>query len=136
MAKITPTFYGEVKNGNLILEKPERYAEYLRVISGPVMVVLKRPKKPRTLSENNYYWGVVIQMISDETGATPEEVHQAFKWKFLRKSYTHSLTVFETVRSTALLDTISFENYVEQIRIFAQTDLNIKIPLPNEIELT
>lgn len=130
MTKITPTFYGAVSDGELKLEKPERYAEYLKAISGPVMVVLKRPKKPRSLNENNYYWGVVIQMISDYTGMTPEETHEAMKWMFLRKQVG---TLF-TVKSTAILDTIAFEAFAEQVRTFALTDLNIKIPLPNEID--
>lgn len=130
MPKITPTFYGVVSNGELKLERPERYAEYLKAISGPVMVVLKRPKKPRSLNENNYYWGVVIELISESTGMTPEETHEAMKWKFLRKQIG---SIF-TVQSTSILDTISFENYVQQVRTFAGTELNINIPLPNEIQ--
>ena len=130
MIKITPTFYGQVKDGKLILEKRDRFDEYLKAISGPVMLVLKRPRKPRTVSQNSYYWGVVIQLISDETGATPEEVHEAMKWQFLRKQVGKIFTV----KSTSILNTLDFEAYVEQVRIFAQTELNIKIPLPNEVE--
>lgn len=130
MSKITPTFYANVKDGKMTLERPDRFKEYLKAISGTVMVVLKRPKKPRSLNENNYYWGVVIQMISDHTGMTPEETHEAMKWMFLRKQ----IGKLFTVKSTAILDTIAFENFVEQVRVFAQTDLNIKIPLPNEVD--
>ncbi len=133
MAKfITPNFYGEVKNGALILEYPKRYSEYLKHISGRVILILKRPRKPRSLSENNYYWGVVIQLISDETGFTPEEAHQAMKWLFLRKQINNIFTVY----STAILNVIEFEYYVEQVRRWAQSELNIRIPLPNELELT
>ena len=130
MPKITPTFYGSVKDGQLTFEKPDRWRDYLKAISGTVMVVLKRPRKPRSINENNYYWGVVIQAISDETGMTPEETHEAMKWQFLRKQVGQIFTV----NSTSILDTIAFENYVEQIRVFAASDLNIKIPLPNEVE--
>lgn len=126
--KITPTFYGKVENGKLLLEKKDRWIEYLKRISGPVTLIMKRPTKPRSVRENNYYWGVVIQLISDETGMTPEEAHQAMKWQFLRKQVGN---VF-TVKSTAILNTLEFEDYVENVRRFAQTDLNIKIPLPNE----
>lgn len=130
MAKITPTFYGKVEDGQFIPEHPDRYKAYLEHISGPVMLVLKRPRKPRSLNENNYYWGVVIQLMSDETGATPEEMHEAMKWQFLRKQVGKIFTV----KSTALLDTIAFEEYVENVRRFAQVELSIQVPLPNEVD--
>lgn len=129
MVKITPTFYANVKDGKMTLERPDRFKEYLKAISGIVMVVLKKPRKPRSINENNYYWAVVVQMISDETGFTPEEAHEAMKWMFLRKQVGNLFTT----RSTAILSTIEFEDFVERVRIWAQTDLNLKIPLPNEI---
>jgi hypothetical protein len=131
MVKITPVFYGETKDGKLVLEKPERYQTYIKSIGNrKVVMVLKTPKKPRSLNQNDYYWAVVVQMIADETGFTPDEAHEAIKWLFLRKQLGNIFTV----RSTSILNTIEFENYVEQVRIWAQTELNIKIPLPNEIE--
>ena len=127
---IVPQFYGTVKDGRLSLDRREMFEEYLKHISGPVLLVLKRPRKPRSVNENNYYWGVVIQMISDETGMTPEETHEAMKWQFLRKQVGQIFTV----KSTRILNTLEFEDFVERVRVFAQTNLNIKIPLPNETE--
>lgn len=131
MGKITPTFYGQVKDGKLVLDYPDYFKSYIRNLNGRIMLVLRRPKKPRSLNENNYYWGVIIQMISDETGMTPEETHEALKWKFLRKQVGNIFTV----KSTAVLDTVGFEEYLMQCRVFAQTELNINVPLPNEVEI-
>lgn len=85
--------------------------------------------KPRSLKENNYYWGVVLQTIADGTGYTPEEVHDAMRWKFLRKGQR-----FETVASTSSLSTYEFEEYLEKIRMFAAQELNCPIPLPKQNE--
>lgn len=81
--------------------------------------------KPRSLRENNYYWGVVLQTISDQSGYTPEEVHDAMRWKFLRKGQR-----FETVASTTSLSVHEFEDYLDKIRIWAAQELQLSIPLP------
>ena len=83
--------------------------------------------KPRSLKENNYYWGIVLTLLAEATGFTPEEAHDAMRWKFLRKGQR-----FETVRSTTGLTTNEFEEYLEKIRLFAAQELNCIIPLPNE----
>lgn len=86
--------------------------------------------KPRSLQENSYYWGVVLQHIADTTGYTPEEVHDAMRWKFLRVSGW-----FERVRSTTSLTTTEFEEYLEKIRTFAVQELDCPIPLPKSNNL-
>lgn len=131
MAKITPQFYGVIKKGQIIYEKPERRDFYLKNLKEGLQIIeiLKPPRKPRSLKENAYYWGVVIQMISDETGFTPEEAHEAMKWLFLKKQ----IGKIVSVRSTATLNTLEFENYVENIKRFASLELNLYIPNPNEI---
>lgn len=128
--KITPVFYGQVTKGELILEKPDRYKYYLQNISGPVMLTLKRPKKPRSNNQNAYYWDIPIQMIADHTGMTPDETHEAMKFLFLKK-HVGSIV---TVRSSATLNTLEFEEFTENIRRFASSELNIYIPLPNEVD--
>ena len=102
MTKIYPIFYGNVVKGKLTLEKPDRFKQYVRGISGPVMVVLKRPRKPRSEKENRYYWGVVLKLIAEHTGHTPEEVHSGLKMKFLL-SHDEKLPY---LKSTAQLDTL------------------------------
>lgn len=79
------------------------------------------------MKENNYYWGVVLDAIADTTGYTPEEVHDAMRWKFLRVGGR-----FERVKSTTSLSTHEFEEYLEKIRMFANQELNCRIPLPRE----
>lgn len=83
--------------------------------------------KPRSLNENDYYWGVVVQLISDATGFTSQEVHEALKWKFLRIVKGK----LESVRSTSGLSTVEFERFLSEVRMFAAEELDCFIPEPN-----
>jgi hypothetical protein len=85
--------------------------------------------KERSSNQNRYYWGVVIHIIANELGYLPEELHDTLKAKFL----IDQSSKLKIVRSTSNLDTVQFENYLSLIRVFASTDLNIFIPLPNEV---
>lgn len=130
---MNPLFYGTIKNGALVVERAGIFKEYLRSFEGkPVAISVKNaPKtKPRSLEQNAYYWGVVLPLIGQTTGYLPEEVHEALKWKFLRQQGAK----LDRIISTTALDTIDFEQYLEKVRLWAAQELQIVIPLPNEIE--
>jgi hypothetical protein len=100
----------------------------------PYRVELKIDRENRSGNQNKYYWGVVIKTLSDETGFTPEEMHEVLKRKFLK--YNKVLPNGEQVgitMSTTDLDTKEFEEYMEEVRRFAIQELDILILLPNEI---
>ncbi len=84
--------------------------------------------KSRSLKENSYYWGVIVGTLSDHTGFTPEEMHEALKWKFLRIVKGQ----IESCRSTTELSVGEFEDYLSKIRIWSSEELNCWLPLPNE----
>lgn len=85
--------------------------------------------KYRSLPENNYYWGVCVEAISQYTGFTPQEVHSLLKWKFLRIVKGK----LESCRSTTELSVGEFEKYLAEIRQWSSQELNCFIPLPGEI---
>jgi len=64
--KHVPVFNGSVTKGNLSVEG--RYYKYLLSLEGAVEVIVRKPKKSRSNPENRYYWGVVVDLISEETG--------------------------------------------------------------------
>jgi hypothetical protein len=77
----------------------------------------------------------VIPYIAIETGYTKEEMHDVLRRMFLsyekKNEITQSVDVF--LLSTAKLDNVEFNEYIEKIRTFALEQLNIYVPLPNEI---
>lgn len=106
----------------------------MRGLEGNYNVIIKRAKSSRSNSQLKYYWAVIIKMLSNETGYHPDEMHEVLKRKFNARSI-----VFKTGEeimiggSTGDFDTAKMEEYNEQIRIFAATELDIRIPLPNEV---
>lgn len=90
---------------------------------------INKSKNKRSLNQNKYYWGVVIQIFSDHTGHIPEECHQWLTEKFLQ--YTNNGRQF--TKSTKQLDTKEFEEYTEKCRQYLWHEFELHIPLPNEV---
>lgn len=132
MKKIVPIFAGWVKGGKVLLDLRREFDRYASSFEGKrIQLVLKKYKTQRSIEQNKYYWGVIIKILSEEFGYFPEEIHDALRFKFLRVSGR----VLSIAKSTTELTTIEFEIYQEQIRVWALTEHQIKIPLPNEVEI-
>ena len=128
---MNPVWAGKVENGKLLLDNVSEFNSYKTSFEGKrIQLILRKYKTQRSIPENNYYWGVIVKILSDFLGYTPEEAHEALKWKFLRKGGK-----IETVKSTTDLTTTEAEIYYENIRRWALTEYQVKIPLPNEVEL-
>jgi len=125
-----------VKDGSLDLSEWQRdkVAAFFRRLEGKnAQMTLRKEGKPRSLNQNRYYHGVLVSMISDETGHDPEELHEILKAKFLPHQFVpFGGEMVEVVASTTRLTTDEFGQYMERIRAFAATELNLNIPSPNE----
>jgi hypothetical protein len=129
---ITPLFTATITKGKVIFYNVDLFNSYLRSLEGKdVHVSVKVKKKIRSLNQNSFYWGVCIPILCDITGYTEEEIHEAMKIKFLMDN-TRSIP---TVKSTASLSTVEFEDYIEKIRQWAAQDLSCVIPDPNQVEV-
>lgn len=129
-----PIFFGTVANGNLTLEKPGEFKQYVAKLKGEVQLTITRRKKVRTNAENNYYWGVIVAMVAEEMGLIPDEAHDYLKSLFLKMGVEIKGKRYEVTRSTAILSTEEFEAYAEKCRQWASSDLSVYVPLPNEID--
>lgn len=96
-----------------------------------VEVTISKAKKKRSKNQNSYYHGVVIRLLSNSIGYTPEEMHEACRIKFLT---IHRNNLPDTIKSTTSLSTVEMEEYLENIRRWASEFHNIYLPLPNEVE--
>ncbi|MEA3272238.1 MAG: hypothetical protein U9P90_01055 [Patescibacteria group bacterium] len=92
-----------------------------------VEITIKEWKEIRSLQQNRYLWGVVYKVISEYNGGIVEDLHNHFKYYFLRKQ--GRLISFI---STTDLDTKEFTDYIEKIRLFAHQKLGLHIPTPDE----
>jgi hypothetical protein len=95
---------------------------------------IKQFKNKRSNPQNRYYWGVIIKILSNETGFFPDEMHEHLKRKFLPVEKVIKQTGERVIvgSTTTELDTFEGEQYFEQIRIWALSELDILIPEPNE----
>lgn len=89
-------------------------------------------KKDRSSNQNRYYWGIIIALLSDHTGYSTDEMHEACKHKFLKRVISVDWEDIEITTSTTDLTTAQFEDYCKQIREWAAVKLQMFIPLPNE----
>ncbi len=124
---------GKVENGIPIWDSPAAKDRAIRALDGKRFQCEIGPiRKKRSLDENAYMWGVVIPMLAEACGygTTAEDyemVHEGLKEKFLRVNDGSSLP---SVRSTASLNTVEFEKYMDQCRQFGD-EMGVVIPLPN-----
>jgi hypothetical protein len=96
---------------------------------------IKKYNRLRSNDQNEYYWWVVIKILSLETGYEEEEMHEILKSMFLsekeRLRWDRRKKVTIT-KSTSALSTKEFEEFLEKVRRWAAKTLSCYIPLPNE----
>tara|TARA_Y100000356_G_scaffold96165_1_gene81541 strand:+ start:365 stop:748 length:384 start_codon:yes stop_codon:yes gene_type:complete len=111
---------------------------YLKDLESDYIVDVKKQRNNRSNMQNNYYWSCIVQELSDFTGFYPDEMHDILKVKFSSEWQTIEVEDIcvgvQTLNSTARMNTGEFELYVEQIRIWALTELGVRLMLPNEYE--
>ena len=124
-------FRSKIKDGKLILFNRKLFDNYLLNLEDKhVDLSVKLPSKDRSNNQNRYYWGIVVDIIGKELGYTADETHEALKMKFLLDRRGK----IPTVRSTTVLSTKEFEDYLEDIKRWAAEFLNVVLPDPNPQE--
>jgi len=111
---------------------------YLKELENDYIVSVKKQRNTRSNMQNSYYWKCIVQGLAEELGYFPNEMHDALRAKFLSEyemiSFNDNQIAINKIGSTTALNTKSFEQYTEQIRVWALTDLGIRLMLPNEYE--
>jgi len=126
-------FVGSVKDGKLILDLPGNFKRYLITLEDKrVTCEVKKFVKKRSIEQNNYWWGVVVKILSEHTGFEPEEMHDWLKLEFLP---VHSKDgKMKSGKSTTRLTTLEFVDLIERVQRWAAQDLQVYIPDPQTID--
>lgn len=134
-------FTGKVCDGKLPAALWERINGVLRRLEGKTVIIsIREQKRRRSNNQNSYYWGVVVELVTQmfrDAGnyADPEDVHDFLKLRVGKLSQVLVMPGGEVVKSlgsTAKLSTTEFELYMDRIRAWA-ADFGLVIPLPNEV---
>lgn len=109
---------------------------YLKELGNDYIVDVKKQRNNRSIMQNNYYWKCIVQVLAEELGYFNDEMHDTLKVKFASEwqsiEVNNKTIGLQTVNSTARMNTKAFEIYAETIRIWALSELNIRLMLPNE----
>lgn len=92
---------------------------------------INQKKKVRTLSQNRLerLW---LTCISFETGTDTNVLHDIFKKKFLEPEIVEQYGVKIERYTTTNLNTIQFKYYLDKIQEFANSELGITLPNPDD----
>ncbi len=128
-----PILYGKVKDGKLSLDAPQSYLVELSKLEGQrVELTIRKERHVRSLSQNKYYWSVIVEILSHHFGYEPEEMHMALRYKFLQ---VHDESQFVIAKSTTKLSTVGFSDYIDKITRWASTEHQIVIPSADGIDI-
>jgi len=109
---------------------------YLKELEDNYIVDVKKKRNNRSNMQNNYYWACIVQPLASELGYFPDEMHDCLKVKFASEWQSVEINDkqvgLQVVNSSARMNTGEFELYAEQIRIWALSELGIRLMLPNE----
>jgi len=97
-------------------------------------ITVEKHKKKRSLRQNNYYFGVVCDIVGEHLGNLPNDQHKIFKQLHNSKLIEVNGQYIEVAQSTKDLSTEEFNKYVERCRLWASIDLNCPTPDPGEYD--
>lgn len=112
---------------------------YLRSLPDGYEVIVRKVKTKRSSQANRYYFGVVIRAILLESGEHESrryEIHDALAYKFLPLPPC-PLTGSPRRMRTPDTDSAEFSAYVNQVKLYACTDLfpGLEIPDAERVEI-
>jgi len=76
--KQTPIFHAVVRNGKLIITNRKSFDSHIASLNGECSVEIIQWTNRRSLDQNALIW-FTYTVISEDTGYTPEEVHELSK---------------------------------------------------------
>ena len=126
--------FGKIVHSDILPHDSQSWKTSLYSLEGQEVEITitkrKKARPQRSNEQNRYYWGVVIELLAQETGNERDDIHTALRMKFLGR-LKDKMWIAE---STTNLDTAEMEDYLSKCRMWASADLGIYIPKPDEID--
>lgn len=132
-------FTTEIAGGRMLQHRDDVHRLLASMEGRKARITIEEAKRPRSLSQNSYYWGVIIPGVVRVlrfygNNVDAEAAHEFCKATFLPPG---GISMLITPlgdcehRSTAMLTTAAMEDYHSHIRAWAAGE-GVQIPLPNE----
>lgn len=132
-------FYAQIdKRGRIRVDSPEAFKRVALALAGqPAQITLGPVSRRRSDRANRWYWGQILELLSEHTGHTHDELHEYCKARFIPKRLAicdgNGVVIDDRVvgGSTTKLSTADMAVYCDAIRQFAAEDLGLVIPDPD-----
>jgi hypothetical protein len=125
-------------DAKLEMEQPSDLKRVLRGLIGEVVeVIIRKRRSKRSDRANRWYWGCILEALSEKTGHTPDELHEYCKARFIPKRLAicdgNGVVIDDRVvgGSTTKLNREEMADFCEEIRRWAAQDLELVIPDPD-----
>ena len=124
----------------LILDNSDKKMlfDFLKSLEKNYIVEVKKKRDTRSNKQNSYYWKCIVQELANSLGYFPDEMHDILRSKFLSEwemiEINEKKIGINKIGSSRNLNTKAFEVYADQIRIWALTELGVRLMTPNEYE--
>ena len=132
-------YNGKITDKGLIIYNRPEFEKDINLFFGKeISLTLEQRKRKRSLSQNSYYWSVVVKIVREgliDAGykVSVSETHELLKYKFLKSDIVNEDgEVLETIKSTTELSTSDMMDYIAQIQQWASEYLNVYVPDANE----
>jgi len=113
------SFKIQIKDSNIAFKSQHQkdlFKSWLGQYEGKeVSLFIDTNKSKRSDSQNQYYWGVYLKLISEETGHTTEELHSLFKGMFLSEIREVFGQKVRVQTSSSVLSKSQFSDYIQNI---------------------
>lgn len=118
-------------NGQFEIDEVEKQIKQL--LPGEYSIFICDSKKNRTLAQARYLFGVVLSMISKETGIENNDLYRIFENKYAPKKVINFQGEDQIVQDLKRCTSKEVGLIIEKIIRFADVELNIKIPTQEEL---
>ncbi len=134
---------GRLQKGRLFIRNRRVFDQQVAQLkeSWELEIVVQRLRATRSTNQNRWYWSQVVGLVSQYTGATPDDIHGIYKAKFLPRVITvpnirtgEVVAEFTLGGSTRTMNTAEFSAYCEHIREWSADTLGVIIPDPEPMD--
>jgi len=121
-----------IQNGQLLMADREAFKNEIAGKSdGEYIINLEKPV--RSNSDNRYYWGVIVKMVTDSLREHQKDLDPETTHEFLKQKFNPAIIILkdseQTVgKTTTKLKQDEFYNYCERIKRWSSEYLEIYIP--------
>ena len=129
-----------IRGGKLVLPHRSQLISDIKIFKdGDYVLTIEKKSKKRSLSQNAYYWGVVVPIVKqglNDVGyrMTTETTHDYLKTNFniIEIANETNGEIISFIGSTTEMSTSQMMDYFAKITEWAAEFLGVQIPEPNE----